>query len=225
MSSVLIADDHLLFTDLVGAFLIERGVDVVGVATTEIQALDRTRERRPDVCLADAVALASGSVTAFVAQLSRAAPHTAVIVLTGAADDPGPRAAAAAGAAGHLRKSVSGDDLLEAIDRAARGEIGVGTELDPTAEGLTAVPGGREDGRNAHQRLAGLRAREHECLSLIVDGASTEEMAATMGITVATVRSHVRAVLAALGVHSRLGAASFALRHGLGDPASRSRAS
>ncbi len=219
MISVLIADDHLLLTDLVGAFLVERGFELAGVATSETETLARTRGARPDVCLVDAAALAVGPATTFLSRLTDACPQTRVLVLTGSTGAPGPRAAAEAGAAGHLLKTVSGDELVDAIERAARGEVGVGTE--PGEEegegtgGLTDDPAGTLEAR---RRMGALRTRERQCLELIVAGASTEDMAVTMGVTVATVRSHVRAVLAALGVHSRLGAASFVLRHGLLDP-------
>ncbi len=214
MTTVLIADDHRLFTDLIGAFLTEHGIEVAGVATTDIEALACTRQSRPDVCLVDPAALTTGPTTTLVARLAHCARGTHVVVLTGSADDPGPEAAASAGAAGHVLKTASGDELVEVITRAARGEVGLGTGPDP--DGTSGAPHGLvDDALDERRRLAGLRARERECLELIVGGASTEEMAETMGVTVATVRSHVRAVLATLGVHSRLGAASFALRHGL----------
>ncbi|NMO92396.1 response regulator transcription factor [Actinomycetospora sp. TBRC 11914] len=221
MTSVLIADDHRLFTELVGAYLAEHGIEIAGVAATGAEALARVRADRPDVCLVHAAALAdrgAGPVTAFLAQLAACSPGTRVVVLT-EADVPGAQAAIAAGAAGYVRKSASGEDLVDAIERAARGEAAIGVAGRPgvgSAAGADdPVDDPVDDAAEARRRLATLRARERECLALIAGGASTEEMAATMGVTVATVRSHVRAVLAALGVHSRLGAASVALRHGL----------
>lgn len=217
MTSVLIADDHLLFTDLVGAFLVDRGIVLSGVAASEAEALARTSANPPDVCLVDPAAVAEGPPVTFLSRLVRAAPETAVLVLTGR-PHPGPAAAAAAGAAGYLLKSASGDELVAAIEGAARGEVGlgVGAAAETLGPHLPSVEGAATDNAaDALRRLARLRARERECLELIVNGASTEEMAETMGVTVATVRSHVRAVLAALGVHSRLGAASFVLRYGL----------
>jgi two-component system, NarL family, nitrate/nitrite response regulator NarL len=218
MTDVLIADDHRLFTDLVSSFLVEHGFGLAGIATTEAETFARTRESRPVVCLVDPAALAVGPATTFLARLTHVAPGTKVIVLTSTPDLPGPRAAAAVGAVGHLPKTVSGEELVDALHRAARGEVGIGTAASEDAEPFEVRDDGDDDAR---RRLASLRARERECLGLIVDGASTEEMAERMGVTVATVRSHVRAVLAALGVHSRLGAASFALRHGLDGSAAR----
>jgi two-component system nitrate/nitrite response regulator NarL len=205
MTRVLLADGHRLFADLLGGFLTAHGVDVVGVATTAVEAEARARADRPELCLVDAATVGPADPAALLGRL--VATGVRVVVLTGTGDDPGP--ARDAGAAGYLRKTVSGADLLAALDRVAHGEVVV------MAAG--AAPAGADDAdeADARRRLAGLRARERECLELIAGGASTEDMAVVMGVTPATVRSHVRAVLAALDVHSRLGAASFALRHGV----------
>lgn len=219
MTHVLIADDHRLFTDLVSSFLVDHGFGLAGIASTEAETFDRTRDTRPDVCLVDPAALAVGPATTFLARLTHLAPGTKVIVLTSTPEVPGPREAAAVGAVGHLPKTVSGEDLVDALHRAARGEVGIGTASEDAEP--PEIPDDGGDGNDARRRLASLRARERECLELIVEGASTEEMAERMGVTVSTVRSHVRAVLAALGVHSRLGAASFALRQGLDGSAIR----
>ena len=205
MTRVLLADGHRLFADLLSGFLAAHGLEVVGVATTAAEAEARARADLPELCLLDAATVAPAGPTALLGRL--VATGVRVVVLTGTGNDPGP--ARDAGAAGYLRKTVSGADLLAALDRVAHGEVVV------MAAG--AAPAGADDAgeADARRRLAGLRARERECLELIAGGASTEDMAGVMGVTPATVRSHVRAVLAALGVHSRLGAASFALRHGV----------
>jgi DNA-binding CsgD family transcriptional regulator len=60
-----------------------------------------------------------------------------------------------------------------------------------------------------------MTGRELEVLELLAQGRSTQEVADTLGISVLTVRGHVRRVLVKLGVHSRLEAVAFALRRGL----------
>lgn len=211
MVRVILVDDHRLFTDLVGAFLAAHGVDVVGVATTEAETTALLRTRSADVCLIDPTTLVEGpaSAVALVRRLSRYAPQVRLVVLTGSPAEPTAAEVLAAGAAGHLAKSVGGEDLLTALEQVARGEQVV---LDDAEPGTPPD----DEALEARRRVDSLRARERECLELIVAGASTAEMAATMGVTVATVRSHVRAVLAALGVHSRLAAVSLVLRHDLG---------
>jgi two-component system nitrate/nitrite response regulator NarL len=68
------------------------------------------------------------------------------------------------------------------------------------------------------QRLAGyLTARERECLRLLVEGLDTARMATRLGVSPATVRTHVQLLLTKLGVHSRLEAASLAVRYRLLD--------
>jgi two-component system, NarL family, nitrate/nitrite response regulator NarL len=216
MTRVLLADHHRLFAELLGGFLAAHAVEVVGVTTAAAETESLARSARPDLCLVDAATVAPAEPAALVGRL--AATGARVVVLTGSREAP--TTALDAGAVGHLRKTVSGAEILAALDRIARGEVVVVT--DP---GREAPTGGESGGAtDARRRLAGLRARERECLELIAGGASTDDMAVAMGVTPATVRSHVRAVLAALDVHSRLGAASFALRHGVAGVARVERA-
>ncbi|MCD2195940.1 response regulator transcription factor [Actinomycetospora endophytica] len=205
MTRVLLADHHRLFAELLGGFLAAHAVEVLGVATTAAETESLVRSEGPDLCLVDAATVAPADPAALVERL---AATTRVVVLTGSREAPA--GSLEAGAVGHLGKTVSGAEILAALDRIAHGEIVV-------SESGREVPAGPEGGHGAEarRRLAGLRARERECLELIAGGASTEDMALAMGVTPATVRSHVRAVLAALDVHSRLGAAAFALRHGV----------
>ena len=66
------------------------------------------------------------------------------------------------------------------------------------------------------QRLAEfLTTRERQCLQLLVDGQDTAQMAQQLGVSPATVRTHVQSLLTKLGVHSRLEAASLAVRYRL----------
>ena len=70
-------------------------------------------------------------------------------------------------------------------------------------------------GAHARRLVSLLTEREIECLSLLVEGVSTREMERRLGIATLTVRSHVQSMLSKLGVHSRLEAASLAVRHDL----------
>jgi DNA-binding NarL/FixJ family response regulator len=70
--------------------------------------------------------------------------------------------------------------------------------------------------QDAARRLAAfLTGRERQCLTLLVEGLDTTGMAAKLGVSQATVRTHVQSLLTKLGVHSRLEAASFAVRYRL----------
>ena len=79
-----------------------------------------------------------------------------------------------------------------------------------------AMPGRWPQPRDEPRRLAGyLTCRERDCLGFLVDGLDTSAMAAKLGVAV---RTHVQSVLTKLGVHSRLEAASLAVRHELLGP-------
>ena len=71
--------------------------------------------------------------------------------------------------------------------------------------------------RDALRLAAYLTTREWQCLELLVDGQDTAGMVAVLGVSSATIRTHVQALLSKLGVHSRLEAAAFAVQHGLLD--------
>ena len=66
-----------------------------------------------------------------------------------------------------------------------------------------------------HRLAAYLTIRERQCLGLLVEGLDTAQMAVRLGVSPATVRTHVQSLLTKLGVHSRLEAASLAVRHRL----------
>ncbi len=66
-----------------------------------------------------------------------------------------------------------------------------------------------------HRLAAYLTIRERQCLQLLVEGLDTAQMAVRLGVSPATVRTHVQSLLTKLGVHSRLEAASLAVRHRL----------
>jgi two-component system nitrate/nitrite response regulator NarL len=120
-----------------------------------------------------------------------------------------------AGASGYVHKTRSVTVLKQTIERVLRGEVVVEAPAKPAIRSRLAR-------QPDALRLAGyLTARERQCLELLVAGQDTAAMVSSLGVSAATVRTHVQALLTKLGVHSRLEAASFAVRHGLLDePAS-----
>jgi DNA-binding NarL/FixJ family response regulator len=98
--------------------------------------------------------------------------------------------------------------LVEAVNRIVGGAV----VLD--APRSTSV---RSDVSDARRLAAHLTARERECLALLVKGLDTRAMTIRLGVSTTTIRSHVQALLTKLGVHSRLEAATFAVRYGLVD--------
>jgi DNA-binding NarL/FixJ family response regulator len=129
-------------------------------------------------------------------------------VLTAEGDTDAMRRAVRLGAAGYVDKTWGVRKLVQALQRVVNGAVVLDAPRATTA---------RSDISEA-QRLAGhLTARERECLALLVEGLDTRAMTLRLGVSITTVRSHVQALLTKLGVHSRLEAATFAVRYDLVD--------
>ena len=117
-----------------------------------------------------------------------------------------------AGASGFLRKTEGVDEVLSAVKAAAAGEILV--DRIELARLLPHVARERQVQRDAEMLLGQVTEREREILQLLGDGLRNEEIAARLFISPQTVQTHVRNILTKLGVHSKLEAVVFALRHG-----------
>jgi two-component system nitrate/nitrite response regulator NarL len=113
------------------------------------------------------------------------------------------------GAAGYVHKTRGVSVLKQTIDRVLDGEVVVEV---PSA---SSVPPQLAQDRDALRLAAYLTGRERQCLELLVEGHDTAAIVAELGVSAATVRTHVQALLNKLGVHSRLEAAAFAVQHGL----------
>jgi DNA-binding NarL/FixJ family response regulator len=206
---IVLADRQTLFLDVLTWVLTVEGHSVLAAVTTRQALVEAVRRIGPDTCLIDSD-FPDGDVTATVADVLDACPGGRVVVLT---SDGGPdtmRRAFSAGASGFVHKTRGLGAVLSALDRVAAG-------AHVAVDGAPAlVPRGASPERRHVWRLAGfLTPRELECLRLLTSGQDTAEMARTLGVSTATVRSHVQSILSKLGAHSRLEAASLALRHGL----------
>ncbi|GAA3055646.1 response regulator [Actinokineospora globicatena] len=207
MTDLLLCDDHTVFADALSTVLTQHGFTVRGVAATVAGAVAALRGLKPDLCLLDRT-LADGDGVAALGELIKASPHTKILVLTADENPDTVTRALEAGAAGYLHKTGSVTALAQALRRALNGEVVV--EL-PNRVGRTQS----SEVGDAHRLAAHLTPRERQCLALLVEGASTVAMQRRMGISSTTVRTHIQALLTKLGVHSRLEAASFAVRNRL----------
>lgn len=205
MADVLLCDDHAVFADALDAALGQRGFTVVGTAGTLADAKERAARHRPQVCLLDRH-FADGDGLDVLPEITAS---TRVLVLTADADPQGMRRAMRNGARGYVNKMCGLSALCAAVEAVARDEVVV-----ETAAARAPAPTAATD---AHRLAAYLTDRERQCLELLVEGHRTTSMAQGLGVSPTTVRTHVQSVLTKLGVHSRLEAASLALRHSLLD--------
>lgn len=203
MTRVLVTDDHPVVRAGLRMLLEASGIDVVGEAASGAEAIAFTRELRPDLVLMD-LQLGDGmdGVAATTALLALPDAPQVLIVTTYDTDGDILRAVEA-GAAGYLLKDAPAADLVDAVERAARGE----TVLAPAvADRLLA---------RLRRPSPKLSAREAEVLTQVAAGASNREVARALFLSEATVKSHLVHIFDKLDVDSRTAAVARARELGL----------
>jgi DNA-binding NarL/FixJ family response regulator len=210
---VFIVDDHILLRTGLRALLEQHGLEAVGDAGDAEQAIEQIVRLRPDVVLMDLSLPGASGVEATRAVVALA-PEVRVLILTAHAGDQTVVEAVQAGASGYLLKDAPTEDLVRAIEAAARGQA----SLSPGAttavvECLRARPApGSANGAHADTDLSW---RELEVLALLVEGKRNGEIARTLSISTETVKNHISHILAKLNVPNRTLAAVEAVVRGL----------
>lgn len=208
---VLIVDDHLLFGEAVRSLLESEGFEVVGVATSGAAALVAAAREAPDIVLIDA-SLPDTEAVALGRSILEAHPAAKLMMVTGTAEAGAVDDAIAAGFQGYVTKSARSTQLLSSIRAVEEGNMVFSTPIRTNGHRQPQTT------RNEGAMLARyLTPRERQVLGLLVEGASGKEMARRLALQPNTVRTHVQNVLTKLQVHSRLEAASTAVRLGLLD--------
>jgi two-component system nitrate/nitrite response regulator NarL len=199
----------MVFLDSLTAVLSQLGYKIVAMATTRHGLLEDVSLYQPDICVTGNH-FPDGDIVDLIGQLSCAHPDTKIVVLTADGDPNAMRKALDAGASGYVHKSCCIASLSGMLHRVIDG----GTVIDGSF--LRASQQADTSAEPDLRRLATfLTPRELECLALLTEGLNTAAIALRLRISRTTVRSHVQSVLTKLGVHSRLEAASLAIRFGL----------
>ncbi len=212
--TLLIADDHKILTDAL-AMVVDRDEDLKMIAPpvhAAEEAVELCREHNPDVVLMDIVFKGGMDGIEATRKIKEISPATKVLIMTAHDDERLLVEAVEAGASGFLGKDEAAEEVLGAAKAAAEGEV----LIDPTAltRLLHQVSVEREAARDAQALLAELTDREREVIQLLAQGLRNDDIAARLFISPQTVQTHVRNLLAKLGVHSKLEAVAFAVKHG-----------
>lgn len=195
------------------------GITVAGEAADGDAAVELVATAKPQVVLMDLNMPGGDGVTA-TARITAEHPGTRVVVLTTYADDESIIGALQAGALGYLTKDATRAEIGRAVQAAAAGQA----VLDPGVQQrlLLAAARGPEVGSGPTASAASaddeLTPREAEVLRLIAAGQSNREIARTLFVSEATVKTHVNRIFAKTGSRDRAQAIRYAYTHGYADP-------
>ena len=205
---VVLVDDHpMLRAGTQAALQAHADLAVVGVANDGAEALRLSETLQPDVLVLD-IGLPDMSGVEVARKVRATCPDIAILILSAHASPAYVRSLRNIGVRGFVSKTVSGDQLAEAVRRVAGGSMVIdlagGSAENQAAEDLSAEA--------AEERLT---ARELEVLERLAAGRRNMEIAAELNVSLNTVEFHVRHVLAKLGTRSRTEAAVRAAELGL----------
>lgn len=209
---LLIVEDHELLAGTMALALRQRGLEVHTAAGPSPDAVvDTARQLAPVLVLLDLeLGPPLGSGLDLIRPLTEAGAR--VVMVTGVTERARLGACVEAGATGLVSKAGGFEVLVETVQRAAEG-----TPLLRDDERQALLDEVRHSRRTDRDRLApfgALSPREQAVLARLLDGESAETIAERTYVSVATVRSHIRAILLKLGVNSQLAAVALARRSG-----------
>jgi two-component system, NarL family, nitrate/nitrite response regulator NarL len=207
---IVAADPHPVFLDGLACGIKEArpDLDLVATARDGREALRHIRQLRPEVALVehDLPTLDGGCV---LTAIRRDALPTRVLFLSARSDGEVIYAAIAAGAAGWVTKDANRQQIGDAVAAVQRGEM----VLSPSVHAGVAD----EIAARAGDDPPALTSRERQVLVLIANGSTINRVAAQLGMSRATVKTHLQHLYEKLGVSSQAAAVAEALRRGLMD--------
>jgi DNA-binding NarL/FixJ family response regulator len=214
---VLLADDQRVVREGLGTLLgLLDGIELVGTAADGEEALALVSEHDPDIVLMDLRMPRLDGIEA-IRRLSERGERPAAIALTTYADDASVLGALRAGARGYLTKDAGAEEIRDAVQAVARGDVA----LDPAAQ-RQVVAALSEPAPAAAAPVLDLpdelTPREAEVLALIAEGLTNTEIAERLVVSAATVKSHVNHIFAKIGARDRAQAVVYAYANGIARP-------
>jgi RNA polymerase sigma factor (sigma-70 family) len=195
VTRVLIVEDHQVVAEGLAALINDqKDMSVVGHAGSVADSVTRAAELNPDLVLVD-FRLTDGTGADAAGAIRQIRPETKLIFLTREDTDAARFAALEAGASAFIHKSRAAQDVVDAIRSVAAG----GSLFTPRT--IAKLLNSR---REVEAQLERLTPREKEVLRLMAEGTPSREIAARLGISYTTVRTHIRSLGSKLGVHSKL---------------------
>jgi DNA-binding NarL/FixJ family response regulator len=215
MINVLVVDDHALVRQgLVRLLSVDNSINIVGEASNGFDALEKTRELKPDVVLTD-IYMPGLDGLSFTRLLKSEMPEVQVVIVTASLTQEDIVEGVRSGARGYIHKNTDPADMIKQVKQAAAG--GVALTEDVTTKLVTALAQKVERRTTGTATLyAPLSEREKDALEFIAQGKSNKEIASALVVSVNTIRAHVRSLMQKLNVENRTQLAIYGLREGFG---------
>jgi two-component system nitrate/nitrite response regulator NarL len=207
---LVLVDDHAVLRSGLADLLRGRGgMQVLGDTGKVEDAVALVRDKQPDLVLLD---LRLGNIDGLnvLRALRAEGMETPVVILTMCTSEEDLAGALRAGVRGYLLKDMEPDDVIESIQRAARGELVVAPSM---AIKLAQMWQSGQKGSVKRDLVDSLTEREREVLEHVARGKSNKVIAQALDISHNTVKLHVRHIMAKLDLGSRVEAAVFAFEH------------
>lgn len=202
---VILVDDHEMVRLGLKSFLnMQKDVEVIAEASNGRQGIELALELKPDVLVMDLVMPELGGVEATL-EILKEWPEAKILVLTSYLDNEKIYPVIDAGAKGYMLKTSSAAEILNAIQKVAKGQLAIETEVDKKIKAHDRKP-------NLHDELT---AREYDILYLLAKGYDNQTIADELFISLKTVKTHVSNILSKLEVDDRTQAVVYAFRHHL----------
>ena len=206
----LIVNDHALFRQGLISLMKTRPdlVQVIGEASSGAQAVQLAAKMRPDLALLD-IYMPEGDGLHAAREIRKISPETAIVILTSSEQDEHLREAFRLGAAGYLLKDLNANELFDLLAGVTSGEPVITRAMAARLLKQTLhMP------EKSHPHFEELTEREIEVLRLVAQGESNPQIAETLFITVNTVKTHLKNILAKLQLENRTQVAAYAAQNG-----------
>jgi two-component system response regulator NreC len=208
---VLVVDDHDVVREGIRMVLDnDPELEVVGTASSGEEAIARVHELEPDVVVMD---IGMPGLSGFEAtrQIRRTHPDTQVLALTVHDSEAYVFQMLQAGATGYVVKRAPGEEVIQAVKRANRGE----SVLHPSVAKLLIKDYLSRVERGEETSYDTLSDREREILKLIAEGQTNKDIAEMLFLSVKTVQAHRGNLMRKLGMHDRTELVKYAIRKGI----------
>jgi two-component system NarL family response regulator len=219
---VLVVDDHRLMSEALSNLLSSHGINVLGIASDGVEAIELTQDLNPEVILMDIRMPRLDGLLA-TRQIKAIRPEIKILMLTTSAEDQDLFESIKSGASGYLLKSITGDAFIEALRGLEQGtppfspglasrlliEFAKMSDIEDGLPRPTVHPDEKEKQTN------GLTERQMEVLQLVAAGLTYREVGERLSLSERTVRFHMTEIISRLHLQNRNQVLAYAGKLGL----------